>query len=148
MNNTNTEIIDISKYTRKLYLIWTFVGIGVLAIFSVVFKPNEIVVFSLMLFMIVILLYGVDYFIHKDKVVLSLGNMLMDKHNDYRLTKSSKTIDKLRIRVELNLEEDKIMKKFKEFLEKNELSKYEKVYLVGSNSPDNVQMVSDIVNHK
>lgn len=42
--NKNTKVIDISKYTRKLYLVWTFVGIGVLTIISIVFKPNEVVV--------------------------------------------------------------------------------------------------------
>ena len=65
---------------------------------------------------------------------------------EYFLSNGMKSIDKLRIRNELDYDEDQNRDAFAEFLVKNELYKYDKIYLTGSNSDENVEFVSNIIN--
>ena len=148
MDKLNTEIIDISSYSRKLYFLWGAIGFGLAIAINILFNPSEIIVYGLILVFIFGAVSLVDYFVSKDKIILDFGNILTDKDKRFRLLDGTKTIDKFRIRNELNYDEKQILNVLKEFLEKNKLSQYEKIYLVGSNSPDNVQMVSDIINDK
>ena len=57
-----------------------------------------------------------------------------------------KSIDKLRIRNELDYDEEQNKEAFTEFLVNNELGKYDKIYLTGSNSQDDIEFVSNIIN--
>ena len=82
----------------------------------------------------------------KDKVVLDLGNMFISKNKEFFLSKGLKTIDKIRIRNESGLDEDQVKNTFTEFLEKNELYQYDKIYLTGSHSDDNIGLISNIIN--
>ena len=144
--NKNTEIIDISSHIRRMYLVWSVVGFLFLMVTNYIFKIDQSVTFIFMGLLVPSVLYGVEYFITKDKVVLNLGNILVSKHKEYFLTNGMKSIDKLRIRNELDYGEDKVNELFTEFLDKNELHKYDKVYLIGSNSVDNIDYVYKIVN--
>ena len=144
--NKETEIVDISKYERKLYLISSLASVGIIILASMFFSFNELIVYSLMIVLLICVLFGVDYYIKKDKIVLSLGNSFVDKHQDFRLTDNTKLIDKLRLRIELNLEESEILERFKEFLSKNHTNQYKKIYVVGSNSSDDITTISNIVN--
>jgi hypothetical protein len=72
--------------------------------------------------------------------------MLVSKHKEYFLTNGMKSIDKLRIRNELDYEEEQNRDTFTEFLVKNELDKYDTIYLTGSNSSDDIEFISNIVN--
>ena len=144
--NKETEIIDISSFTRKMYLVWFVVGFLLLIIASYIFDMDKSIVFILMGLLVPSVLYGVEYFITKDKIVLNLGNILVSKHKEYFLSNGTKSIDKLRIRKELNYNEEQNREAFVEFLERNELYKYDKIYLTGSNSKDDIDLISSIIN--
>jgi Ca2+/Na+ antiporter len=144
--NKNTEIIDIPKYERKLYLTSNLASIGIIILASIFFSFNELAAYSLMILLLIFVLFGIDYYIKKDKVVLSLGNSFIDKHQDFRLTDNIKLIDKLRLLIELNLEESEILERFKEFLSKNHTNQYKKIYVVGPNSYDDITTISNIIN--
>ena len=146
--NKNTEIIDISSYTRKMYLIWFVVGFILLLTTNYIFEIDKSIGFILMGLLVPSVLYGVEYFTTKDKIILNLGNMLVSKHKEYFLSNGMKSIDKLRIRNELDYDEEQNRDVFTEFLVKNELYQYDKIYLTGSNSNKDVQFVLNIVNKR
>lgn len=125
----NTKIIDISSKIRKLYLIFSLTGFGFIMMINVVFNLSGIVVFSLLFILLVFVLYGIDYFITRNKIVLNLGNILVSKHKEYFLSKGMKNLDTLRIRNELDYDDEQNKDAFTEFLVKNELDKYDKIYL-------------------
>ena len=145
MDKLNTEIIDISSYSRKLYFLWGAIGFGLAIAINILFNPSEIIVYGLILVFIFGAVSLVDYFVSKDKIILDFGNILTDKDKRFRLLDGTKTIDKFRIRNELNYDEKQILDALKEFLKKNELCKYDKVYLTGSNSKDDVEIVQNIL---
>ena len=142
----NTEIIDMSSYIRKLYIVWFMVGFLFLIAIDYIFNidKNKGLIFMILLFPSIYFL--VDYFVTKNKIVLNLGNILVSKHKEYLLSNGLKTIDKLRISNALDYDEDQVNKRFIEFLDNNELYKYNKIYLTGSNSVDNIDYVYKIVN--
>ena len=144
--NKNTEIIDISSYTRKMYLIWFVVCFLLLITTNYIFEIDKSIGFILMGLLVPSVLYGVEYFTTKDKIILNLGNMLVSKHKEYFLSNGMKSIDKLRIRNELDYDEEQNKEAFTEFLVNNELGKYDKIYLTGSNSQDDIEFVSNIIN--
>jgi len=142
----NTKMIDISSYTRKMYLVWFVVGFSLLVAINYIFNIDKTIGFILMGLLVPSVLYGVEYFTTKDKIILNLGNMLVSKHKEYFLSNGMKSIDKLRIRNELDYDEEQNKDAFTEFLVKNELDKYDKIYLTGSNSDENIEFVSNIIN--
>ena len=144
--NKNTEIIDISSYIRKMYLVWFVVGFLLLITASYIFNIDKSIGFIFMGLLVPSVLYGIEYFVTKDKIILNLGNMLVSKHKEYFLSNGMKSIDKLRIRNELDYDEEQNKDAFTEVLVKNELDKYDKIYLTGSNSDENIEFVSNIIN--
>ncbi len=142
----NTKVIDISSYTRKMYLVWFVVGFSLLLATNYIFEIDKSIGFILMGLLVPSVLYGVEYFTTKDKIILNLGNILVSKHKEYFLSNGMKSIDKLRIRNELDYDEEQNKLAFSKFLVKNELDKYDKIYLTGSNSKDDIEFVSNIIN--
>ena len=124
----NTKVIDISSKIRKLYLISSLTGFGFIMMINIVFNLSGIVVFSLLFILLIFVLYGIDYFITRNKIVLNLGNILVNKDKEYFLSKGMKNLDTLRIRNELDYDEQN-KDAFTEFLVKSELDKYDKIYL-------------------
>ena len=145
-DNKSTEVIDISRYIRRMYLIWFVISFLLFIATDYILELDKNVGFIILGLIVPGVLYGVDYFITKDKVVLNLGNILASKHKEYLLTNGMKSIDNLRIRNELNYDEDQDRDAFAEFLVKNELNKYDKIYLTVSNSQDDIEFVSNIIN--
>ena len=129
-----------------MYLIWFVVCFLLLITTNYIFEIDKSIGFILMGLLVPSVLYGVEYFTTKDKIVLNLGNILVSKHKEYFLSNGMKSIDKLRIRNELDYDEEQNKEAFTEFLVKNELDKYDKIYLTGSNSQDDIEFVSNIIN--
>jgi hypothetical protein len=143
----HTKIIDISSYYRKAYIV--FITTVLLAIsLAVTFLGEDKSLIVVMFISAFGLSFVLEYIIKRDKVVLDLGNMLVSKHKEYFISNGMKSIDKLRIRNELDYDEEQNRDAFAEFLERNELCKYDKIYLTGSNSSDDVEFVCAIVNNK
>ena len=141
----HTKIIDISSYYRKAYIVFVLTVLLAISI-AVIFLGEDKFLIVVMFISAFGLSFVLEYIIKRDKVILDLGNMLVSKHKEYFLTNGMKSIDKLRIRNELDYDEEQNKDAFTEFLVKNELDKYDKIYLTGSNSDENIEFVSNIVN--
>jgi len=143
----HTKIIDISSYYRKAYIVFVLTVLLAISI-AVIFLGEDKFLIVVMFISAFGLSFVLEYIIKRDKVILDLGNMLVSKHKEYFLTNGMKSIDKLRIRNELDYNEEQNRDAFVEFLERNKLCKYDKIYLTGSHSSDDVEFVCAIVNNK
>ena len=141
----HTKIIDISSYYRKAYIVFVLTVLLAISI-AVIFLGEDKFLIVVMFISAFGLSFVLEYIIKRDKVILDLGNMLVSKHKEYFLTNGMKSIDKLRIRNELDYEEEQNRDAFTEFLVKNELDKYDTIYLTGSNSSDDIEFISNIEN--
>jgi hypothetical protein len=143
----HTKIIDISSYYRKAYIVFVLTVLLAISI-AVIFLGEDKFLIVVMFISAFGLSFVLEYIIKRDKVILDLGNILVSKHKEYFLSNGMKSIDKLRIRNELDYNEEQNRDAFVKFLERNELCKYDKIYLTGSHSSDDVEFVCAIVNNK
>lgn len=141
----NTKIIDISSYYRRAYALFAMVVVVAISIAVAILGDDKYLIGSMVVSALV-LSFAIDYIIKKDKIVLDLGNMLVSKHKEFFLYKGMKSIDKLRIRNELDYDEEQIIDALGKFINNNSLSQYNKIYITGSHSSDDVNMVSRLVN--
>jgi len=83
--------------------------------------------------------------LERGKIVLRVGS-LIDKDNRFYLFNNGKKIDSLRIRREEDASEEEILSRFEKFLIKNNLKQYKKIYLMGSNSKEDIGIVRNVLN--
>ena len=86
-----------------------------------------------------------SYIFEKGKVILRVGSII-DKDKRFYLTDNGKKIDTLRIRIEEDVSENEVLKRLEDFLIKNNVKQYSKLYIVGSNSKEDIEIVRNILN--
>mgnify|MGYP003534034964 FL=1 len=136
----NNRIVDISKLSRIVTIVSVVVPL-VIAIFVGVNSNEEFLIWAI----ITLISYWLaSYIFEKGKVILRVGSII-DKDKRFYLTDNGKKIDSLRIRNEENVSENEVLKRLEDFLIKNNVKQYSKLYIVGSNSKDTVEIIQNIL---
>ena len=136
----NNRIVDISKLSRIVTIVSVVVPL-VIAIFVGVNSNEEFLIWAI----ITLISYWLaSYIFEKGKVILRVGSII-DKDKRFYLTDNGKKIDTLRIRIEEDVSENEVLKRLEDFLIKNNVQQYSKLYVVGSNSKDNVEIIQNIL---
>ena len=136
----NNRIVDISKLSRIVTIISVVIPL-IIAIFVGVNSNEEFLIWAI----ITLISFGLaSYIFEKGKVILRVGSII-DKDKRFYLTDNGKKIDTLRIRIEEDVSENEVLKRLEDFLIKNNVKQYSKLYIVGSNSKDNVEIIQNIL---
>ena len=136
----NNRIVDISKLSRIVTIISVVIPL-IIAIFVGVNSNEEFLIWAI----ITLISYWLaSYIFEKGKVILRVGSII-DKDKRFYLTDNGKKIDTLRIRIEEDVSENEVLKRLEDFLIKNNVKQYSKLYIVGSNSKDNVEIIQNIL---
>ena len=134
------EVIDISRQARIIHVL----SLALPLVLAYFFDAKSKEVIGLWGIVALISFWLASYFLERGKVVLRLGSF-MDKDKRFYLYKNNKKLDSLRIRVEENASSKEIMKRFEEFILRNNLSQYKKIYLMGSNSIGDNETIKNIL---
>ena len=136
----NNRIVDISKLSRIVTIVSVVVPL-VIAIFVGVNSNEEFLIWAI----ITLTSFWVSsYIFEKGKVILRVGSII-DKDKRFYLTNNGKKIDTLRIRIEEDVSENEVLKRLEDFLINNNVKQYSKLYIVGSNSKDTVEIIQNIL---
>ena len=136
----NNRIVEISKLSRIVTIVSVVVPL-VIAIFVGVNSNEEFLIWAI----ITLISYWLaSYIFEKGKVILRVGSII-DKDKRFYLTDNGKKIDTLRIRIEEDVSENEVLKRLEDFLIKNNVKQYSKLYIVGSNSKDTVEIIQNIL---
>ena len=136
----NNRIVDVSKLSRIVTLVSVVIPL-IIAIFVGVNSNEEFLIWAI----ITLISYWLaSYIFEKGKVILRVGSII-DKDKRFYLTDNGKKIDTLRIRIEEDVSENEVLKRLEDFLIKNNVKQYSKLYIVGSNSKDNVEIIQNIL---
>ena len=134
----NNRIVDISKLSRIVSIVSVVIPL-VIAFF--VDSNEEFLIWAI----ITLTSFWVSsYIFEKGKVILRVGSII-DKDKRFYLIENGKKIDTLRIRIEEDVSENEVLKRLEDFLIKNNVQQYSKLYIVGSNSKEDIQIVSNIL---
>ena len=136
----NNRIVDISKLSRIVTIVSVVVPL-VIAIFVGVNSNEEFLIWAIIT---LTSFWLASYIFEKGKVILRVGSII-DKDKRFYLTNNGKRIDTLRIRIEEDVSENEVLKRLEDFLIKNNVKQYSKLYIVGSNSKDNVEIIQNIL---
>ena len=137
----NNRIVDISKLSRIVTIISVVIPL-IIAIFVGVNSNEEFLIWAI----ITLISYWLaSYIFEKGKVILRVGSII-DKDKRFYLTNNGKRIDTLRIRIEEDVSENEVLKRLEDFLIKNNVKQYSKLYIVGSNSKEDIEIVRNILN--
>ena len=137
----NNRIVDISKLSRIVTIISVVIPL-IIAIFVGVNSNEEFLIWAI----ITLISYWLaSYIFEKGKVILRVGSII-DKDKRFYLTDNGKKIDTLRIRIEEDVSENEVLKRLEDFLIKNNVKQYSKLYIVGSNSKEDIEIVRNILN--
>ena len=136
----NNRIVDISKLSRIVTIVSVVVPL-VIAIFVGVNSNEEFLIWAIIT---LTSFWLASYIFEKGKVILRVGSII-DKDKRFYLTDNGKKIDTLRIRIEEDVSENEVLKRLEDFLIKNNVKQYSKLYIVGSNSKDNVEIIQNIL---
>lgn len=139
-NKKNIEIIDISKKSRIISILAFFAPLILGFLFVDGTKENAII------FMILAILsfWLSSYIFEKGKVILRVGSII-DKDKRFYLTDHGKKIDTLRIKTEENVSDNEVLKRLEDFLIKNNVKQYSKLYVVGSDSKEDISVLDNIL---
>ena len=136
----NNRIVDVSKLSRIVTIISVVIPL-IIAIFVGVNSNEEFLIWAI----ITLTSFWVSsYIFEKVKVILRVGSII-DKDKRFYLTDNGKKIDTLRIRIEEDVSENEVLKRLEDFLIKNNVKQYSKLYIVGSNSKDTVEIIQNIL---
>lgn len=136
----NNRIVDISKLSRIVTLVSVVIPL-IIAIFVGVNSNEEFLIWAI----ITLTSFWVSsYIFEKGKVILRVGSII-DKDKRFYLTDNGKKIDTLRIRIEEDVSEKEVLKRLEDFLIKNNVQQYSKLYVVGSNSKEDVSVLENIL---
>ena len=136
----NNRIVDISKLSRIVTIISVVIPL-IIAIFVGVNSNEEFLIWAI----ITLTSYWLaSYIFEKGKVILRVGSII-DKDKRFYLTNNGKRIDTLRIRIEEDVSENEVLKRLEDFLIKNNVQQYSKLYVVGSNSKEDVSVLENIL---
>ena len=136
----NNRIVDISKLSRIVTLVSVVIPL-IIAIFVGVNSNEEFLIWAIIT---LISFWVSSYIFVKGKVILRVGSII-DKDKRFYLTDNGKKIDTLRIRIEEDVSENEVLKRLEDFLIKNNVKQYSKLYIVGSNSKDTVEIIQNIL---
>jgi len=136
----NNRIVDISKLSRIVTLVSVVIPL-IIAIFVGVNSNEEFLIWAIIT---LISFWVSSYIFEKGKVILRVGSII-DKDKRFYLTDNGKKIDTLRIRIEEDVSENEVLKRLEDFLIKNNVKQYSKLYIVGSNSKDTVEIIQNIL---
>mgnify|MGYP003515846046 CR=1 FL=1 len=137
----NNRIVDISKLSRIVTIVSVVIPL-IIAIFVGVNSNEEFLIWAI----ITLISFGLaSYIFEKGKVILRVGSII-DKDKRFYLTDNGKKIDTLRIRIEEDVSENEVLKRLEDFLIKNNVKQYSKLYIVGSNSKEDIEIVRNIWN--
>ena len=136
----NNRIVDISKLSRIVTIISVVIPL-IIAIFVGVNSNEEFLIWAIIT---LTSFWLASYIFEKGKVILRVGSII-DKDKRFYLTNNGKRIDTLRIRIEEDVSENEVLKRLEDFLIKNNVKQYSKLYIVGSNSKDNVEIIQNIL---
>ena len=136
----NNRIVDISKLSRIVTLVSVVIPL-IIAIFVGVNSNEEFLIWAIIT---LTSFWLASYIFEKGKVILRVGSII-DKDKRFYLTDNGKKIDTLRIRIEEDVSENEVLKRLEDFLIKNNVKQYSKLYIVGSNSKDNVEIIQNIL---
>ena len=139
----NNRIVDISKLSRIVTIISVVIPL-IIAIFVGVNSNEEFLIWAIIT---LTSFWLASYIFEKGKVILRVGSII-DKDKRFYLTNNGKRIDTLRIRIEEDVSENEVLKRLEDFLIKNNVQQYSKLYVVGSNSKDNVEIIQNILRKK
>ena len=137
----NNRIVDISKLSRIVTIVSVVVPL-VIAIFVGVNSNEEFLIWAIIT---LTAFWLASYIFEKGKVILRVGSII-DKDKRFYLTDNGKKIDTLRIRIEEDVSENEVLKRLEDFLIKNNVKQYSKLYIVGSNSKEDIEIVRNILN--
>mgnify|MGYP005614224971 FL=1 len=137
----NNRIVDISKLSRIVTIVSVVVPL-VIAIFVGVNSNEEFLIWAIIT---LTSFWLASYIFEKGKVILRVGSII-DKDKRFYLTDNGKKIDTLRIRIEEDVSENEVLKRLEDFLIKNNVKQYSKLYIVGSNSKEDIEIVRNILN--
>lgn len=140
-DNKNIEIIDISKKARIIPIVAFFIPLVLGILFVDDTKENA----AILILLAFVSSWLSSYLLERGKIVLRIGSFI-DKDNRFYLLNNGKKIDSLRIRREENATEEEILSRFEKFLIKNNLKQYKKIYLMGSNSKEDIGIVRNALN--
>lgn len=136
----NNRIVDVSKLSRIVTLVSVVIPL-IIAIFVGVNSNEEFLIWAI----ITLTSFWVSsYIFEKGKVILRVGSII-DKDKRFYLTDNGKKIDTLRIRIEEDVSENEVLKRLEDFLINNNVKQYSKLYIVGSNSKDTVEIIQNIL---
>ena len=136
----NNRIVDVSKLSRIVTLVSVVIPL-IIAIFVGVNSNEEFLIWAIIT---LTSFWLSSYIFEKGKVILRVGSII-DKDKRFYLTNNGKKIDTLRIRTEEHVSENEVLKRLKDFLIKNNVKQYNKLYIVGSNSKDDVSVLENIL---
>ena len=137
----NNRIVDISKLSRIVTIISVVIPL-IIAIFVGVNSNEEFLIWAIIT---LTSFWLASYIFEKGKVILRVGSII-DKDKRFYLTNNGKRIDTLRIRIEEDVSENEVLKRLEDFLIKNNVKQYSKLYIVGSNSKEDIEIVRNILN--
>lgn len=136
----NNRIVDISKLSRIVSIVSVVIPL-IIASFVGVNSNEEFLIWTII---ILISFWWASYIFEKGKVILRVGSII-DKDKRFYLTNNGKKIDTLRIRIEEDVSENEVLKRLEDFLIKNNVKQYNKLYIVGSNSKDDISVLENIL---
>jgi len=136
----NNRIVDVSKLSRIVTLVSVVIPL-IIAIFVGVNSNEEFLIWAIIT---LTSFWLASYVFEKGKVILRVGSII-DKDKRFYLTDNGKKIDTLRIRIEEDVSEKEGLKRLEDFLIKNNVKQYSKLYIVGSNSKDTVEIIQNIL---
>ena len=136
----NNRIVDVSKLSRIVTIISVVIPL-IIAFFVGVNSNEEFLIWAIIT---LISFWVSSYIFEKVKVILRVGSII-DKDKRFYLTDNGKKIDTLRIRIEEDVSENEVLKRLEDFLIKNNVKQYSKLYIVGSNSKDTVEIIQNIL---
>ncbi len=136
----NNRIVDVSKLSRIVTLVSVVIPL-IIAIFVGVNSNEEFLIWAIIT---LTSFWLASYIFEKGKVILRVGSII-DKDKRFYLTDNGKKIDTLRIRIEEDVSENEVLKRLEDFLIKNNVKQYSKLYIVGSNSKDTVEIIQNIL---
>ncbi len=136
----NNRIVDISKLSRIVTIISVVIPL-IIAIFVGVNSNEEFLIWAIIT---LTSFWLASYIFEKGKVILRVGSII-DKDKRFYLTNNGKRIDTLRIRIEEDVSENEVLKRLEDFLIKNNVQQYSKLYVVGSNSKEDVSVLENIL---
>ena len=136
----NNRIVDVSKLSRIVTLVSVVIPL-IIAIFVGVNSNEEFLIWAIIT---LTSFWLASYIFEKGKVILRVGSII-DKDKRFYLTDNGKRIDTLRIRIEEDVSENEVLKRLEDFLIKNNVQQYSKLYVVGSNSKEDVSVLENIL---